>query len=87
MTIEGLTRSTVYAPVPTYAEKVNADIKVQITVDPSGRITRIFPLLKGNPSLERAVREALQRWRFNALPPNVPQESQTGSITFRFRLE
>ncbi len=85
--IEGLNRSTVYAPLPLYAEKVNVDIKVRITVDPQGRITQVFPLLKGNPSLEKAVQEALQRWRFNALPSNVPQESQTGIITFRFRLE
>ncbi len=85
--IEGLNRSTVYAPLPTYAEKVNVDIKVRITVDPQGRITQVFPLLKGNPSLEKAVQEALQLWRFNALPRNAPQESQTGTITFRFRLE
>ena len=85
--IEGLNRSTVYAPLPAYTEKVNADIKVRITVDPTGRITQVFPVLKGNPTLEKAVRDALQRWRFNTLPANAPQESQTGTITFRFRLE
>lgn len=86
--IEGLdNRNALSAPLPAYTEKVNAIIKVRVTVDPQGRITQVFPLIKGNPNLERAVRDALQRWRFNPLPPNAPQESQTGTIQFVFRLE
>jgi len=85
--IEGLNRDPVFAPVPRYAEKVDATIRVRITVDPRGRIASRIPLIKGNPELERAVMDALQRWRFNALPANAPQEPQTGVITFRFRLE
>lgn len=85
--IEGLNRDAVYAPLPVYPERVNATIRVRITVDPQGRITRRFPLLKGNPALEQAAMDALQRWRFNPLPPNAPQEPQTGVVTFRFRLE
>lgn len=85
--IEGLNRSAVYAPLPTYAEKVNAVITMRVTVDPQGRITRIIPVKKANPRLEQAVRQVLQRWRFNKLPLNAPQESQTGTVTFTFRLE
>lgn len=86
--IEGLdNRNPLSAPLPVYAEKVNAVIKVRVTVDPQGRITQVFPLIKGNPNLERAVRDALKRWRFNPLPPNAPQENQTGNIQFVFRLE
>jgi len=85
--IEGLDRDPSYAPLPQYAEKVDATIRVRITVDPRGRIVQRIPLLKGNPELERAVMDALQRWRFNALPANAPQEPQTGVITFRFRLQ
>lgn len=85
--IEGLNRDAVFAPLPTYREKVNAMIRVRITVDPQGRIVRRIPLIKGNPSLEQAVMDVLQRWRFNPLPSNAPQESQTGVVTFRFRLE
>jgi protein TonB len=77
----------VRAPLPRYAEKVNAVIRVRVTVDPQGRIVRRLPLMKGNPALEQAVMEALARWRFNALPPDAPQENQTGTITFAFRLE
>jgi len=85
--IEGLDRDPQFAPLPTYAEKVNARIRVRITVDPDGRIVRRVPLIKGNPTLEAAVMDALQRWRFNALPPGAPQENQTGTVTFTFRLE
>jgi protein TonB len=85
--IEGLNRTPVMAPPPPYSEKVNALIKVRITVDPRGRVIRQIPLLKGNPSLEQAVLETLREWRFNPLPPNAPQENQTGVVTFRFRLE
>ncbi len=85
--IEGLNRVPVTAPVPDYSEKVNAVIKIRITVDPTGRIVQRIPLMKGNPALEKSVMETLSTWRFNPLPPNAPQENQTGAITFRFRLE
>jgi protein TonB len=85
--IEGLDRDPAFAPLPSYTEKVNARIRVQITVNPEGRIVRRIPLIKGNPKLEAAVMDALQRWRFNPLPSAAPQENQTGTITFTFRLE
>ncbi len=85
--IEGLNRVPVNTTLPVYAAQVNAIIKVRITVDPQGRVIRRIPLIKGNPDLEQSVMDALQRWRFNALPFNAPQENQTGTITFRFQLE
>lgn len=85
--IEGLDRALVQAPLPVYAEKVNATIRVRIVVDPQGRIIQRIPLIKANPALEKAVMDALERWRFNPLPPGVPPENQTGVITFHFRLE
>ena len=85
--IEGLNRVSLSSPLPRYTEKVNATIKVRITVNPQGRVVQRVPLIKGNPELEEAVMNALQRWRFNPLPANAPQENQTGVITFRFRLE
>jgi protein TonB len=85
--IEGLDRDPISAPLPEYPANVNARIRVRITVGPDGRIVRRIPLMKGNPKLEAAVMDALQRWRFNPLPPAAPQETQTGVITFTFRLE
>lgn len=85
--IEGLDRNALHAPLPDYPEKVNATIRVRITVSPQGRIVQRLPLLKGNPALEQAVMDALSRWTFNPLPSNAPQEAQTGIVTFHFRLE
>ena len=85
--IQGLNRDATFAPLPAYREKVNATIRVQITVDPNGRVIRRIPVLKANPALDQAVMDALARWTFNRLPGNAPQENQTGVVTFRFRLE
>ncbi len=85
--IEGLNRVPVVTPLPAYNAQVTAVIAVRITVDPQGRVVVRIPLRKGDPQLEKAVMDALQRWRFNALPPNAPQENQTGVITFRFLLQ
>ena len=85
--IEGLNRTPVRVVRPVYTDKVNVTIRVRVTVNPKGEIVQQIPLLKGNPQLEQSVLKALQGWRFNPLPPNAPQENQTGTVTFRFRLE
>lgn len=85
--IEGLDRTRLHGPLPQYTEKVNATIEVKITVNPQGRVIGQQLVRKANPSLERSVREALRQWRFNRLPSGAPQETQTGVVTFRFRLE
>ena len=85
--IEGLNRTPVSAPLPTYSEKINALIRIRITVDPHGRIVQQIPLIKGSAALEQSVMEALRSWRFSPLPSIAPQENQTGVVTFRFTLE
>jgi protein TonB len=85
--IEGLDRTRLYGSLPEYSEKVEAKIKVEITVSPEGRVVGRRLVQKANPSLERSVLEALGRWRFNRLPSGAPQRNQTGTVTFRFRLE
>ncbi len=84
--IEGLNRIPVATVTPQYASEVNADITVQITVDPQGRVVGSLPLRKADARLEQAVSDALARWRFNPLPPGAPQVNQSGRVTFRFRL-
>lgn len=85
--IEGLNRNALHAPLPEYPSQVNAVIRVRIAVDPQGRIVERVPLIKGDPALERAVMQALEQWRFNPLPANVPRTNQIGTVTFQFRLE
>lgn len=85
--IEGLNRDVLAAPAPAYREKVNATIVFNVVVNPAGQIVSAFPVRKANATLERAITDALRRWRFNRLPANAPQVNQTGTVTFRFRLE
>lgn len=84
--IEGLNRVPRVAPLPAYVNKVNATIRVRITVAPDGRVVARVPMRKDDPALEAEVMRALERWRFNPLPSAAPQERQTGTITFTFRL-
>ena len=85
--IEGLdNRRLLSRRDPEYAEKVVADIRYEITVDPRGRIVRTRPVIKANAALEGAIRDALRDWRFDQLPPNAPQVDQTGYVIFHFRL-
>ncbi|MEM6646446.1 MAG: energy transducer TonB [Bacteroidota bacterium] len=85
--IEGLNRTPLSTPLPRYTSQVNAVISFIIEVNPRGEIVRKIPARKGDPALERAVLQVLDRWRFNALPANAPQVNQRGTVTFRFRLE
>jgi len=82
--IEGLNRAPLSTPPPAYTVQVDAFIQVRITVNPQGRIIQRIPIRKGDPTLERAVMDALDRWQFNPLPRDAPQENQTGTISFRF---
>ena len=82
--IEGLNRAPLSTPIPAYTVQVDAFIQVRIVVNPQGRIVQRIPIRKGDPTLERAVMDALDRWQFNPLPSDAPQENQTGVISFRF---
>ncbi|MEX2572890.1 MAG: hypothetical protein WD317_01275 [Balneolaceae bacterium] len=79
-----LDRSPMTQPLPENREDVEAVITVRFEVFPDGTIGRIIPTLKMNPELEREVMNTLRRWRFSRLPSGVPEETQWGTITFRF---
>jgi len=64
-----------------------ATIKIQFTVLPNGLVGSAVLLLKGDTKLENVTLETFKTWRFNPLPEYVTQESQTGIITFRFKLQ
>ncbi|MEX1063227.1 MAG: hypothetical protein WEC12_06455 [Balneolaceae bacterium] len=79
-----LDRSPMTQPLPENREDVEAVITVRFEVFPDGSIGRIIPTRKMNPELEREVMNTLRRWRFSRLPSGVPEETQWGTITFRF---
>lgn len=80
-------RSPMVQPLPDNTTDSEATITIRFEVKPNGTLGRIIPLKKMNPELEREVMQTLRSWRFSRLPSGVPQESQWGTITFRFVLE
>lgn len=77
-------RSPMVQPLPTNSANTEAVITVRFEVRPDGTVGRIIPLKKMNPELEREVMSTLRTWRFSRLPGGVPQQTQWGTITFRF---
>lgn len=83
--IEGLNRDPLVQPLPNNEAAVEATITLQFEVTPSGNLINIIPLRKsGNPALDRKTINILKRWQFSRLPNGVPQQNQTGTITFHF---
>lgn len=82
-----LERSPMVQPLPENTSDIEATITIKFEVKPNGTIGRVIPLRKMNPELEREVIHTLRSWRFSRLPSGVPQQSQWGTITFRFVLE
>lgn len=80
-------RAPMIQPLPDNIAGTEATITIRFEVKPNGTLGRIIPLKKMNPELEREVMRTLQNWRFSRLPSGVPQQSQWGTITFRFVLE
>jgi len=82
-----LDRSPMVQPLPSNPTNNEAEITVRFQVNPDGSLGQVFPLKKMNPELEREVMRTLRSWRFSRLPQGVPQETQWGTITFRFVLD
>jgi TonB family protein len=80
-------RNPTVQPLPDNTTGDEATITIRFEVKPDGSIGRIIPLKKMNAELEREVMRTLRSWRFSRLPSGVPQQSQWGTITFRFVLE
>lgn len=82
-----LERAPMVQPLPENTSDIEATLTIRFEVKPNGTIGRLIPLRKMNPELEREVIRTLRSWRFSRLPSGVPQQSQWGTITFRFVLE
>lgn len=80
-------RNPMVQPLPSNVSGQEATITIRFEVKPDGTVGRIIPLKKMNPELEREVMRTLRSWRFSRLPSGVPQQSQFGTITFRFVLD
>ncbi|MDZ7807379.1 MAG: TonB family protein [Gracilimonas sp.] len=77
-------RSSMIQPLPDNPNNSEGVVTVRFEVKPDGTVGRIIPLRKMNPELEREVTNTLRSWKFSRLPGGVPQQTQWGTITFRF---
>lgn len=74
-------------PLPDYTVDVEAIITVRFAVRPDGTVGSVTPVRRTDPDLENEVIRTIRSWRFNRLPAGVPQETQYGTVTFRFVLD
>ena len=76
-------------PKPNYPGNEEGLVVVQVSVDKNGKVEKAEAGVKGsntiNPELIAAAKKAALQARFNA-DPNAPA-FQTGTITYRFRLD
>lgn len=84
---EDIERSTVFNPTPGIIENYNAVVTFRFEVRPDGSVGKIIPIRKSSPTVNQEVQRTIRSWRFSALPANVPQQVQWGTITFRFVLQ
>jgi TonB family protein len=75
--------------IPTYPKGTDKQMAVilRFLVLPDGSVDAILPTRRTDEILEHAAIVALQTWRFEALPSAVSQKSQSGKVTFSFKLE
>ncbi len=75
--------------LPSYPKGYHGEgvVKLKFTVLPSGLVGDVLPLVKADPVLEKITIDAFQQWRFNPIPPDKPQKTATGVITFRYVLK
>lgn len=81
-------RKIYHHPLPEYPAGVSKeiDIKLRFTILPDGTVSQIIPVIKADSRLENAAINSLSQWRFEPLPKNAKQVSQTVVITFPYRL-
>lgn len=89
--IEGAasSRQVITEVLPEYPPGLNKEavIRIRFTVLPNGTVGEMVPVLKGDQTLEDLTMKAFRQWRFNPLPPDLPQDPQAGVITFRYVLK
>ena len=83
------TRKVIHRKLPRYPKgyKVAVRVSVQLFVLPSGEIERMRLTKKGGVPFDELTQSVLREWKFESLPPNAPQVTQEGRITFIYKLK
>lgn len=84
----GGSRKKLSGEIPKYPEGTNvaAQVRIRAWVLPNGTVRAVQPVQKANTALEDAAMKELKLWRFEPLPPAMPQIEQDCIVTFLFRL-
>jgi TonB family protein len=82
-------RRLLSAKLPSYPPGTDKEMAVVLSfvVLPDGSVSEIRPASRSDQILERAAISALSTWRFEALPPQLGEKLQRGSIKFNFKFE
>jgi hypothetical protein len=85
---DGGKRRLVNGDLPVYPEgvSVEAQIRLEAIVLPSGKVKTLRPVQKGNTRLEDAAMKKVRDWVFEPLGASAPQKEQPCLITFNFIL-
>ncbi len=85
----GRRRNLISGDLPKYPEntKVSAQIRLRLTVLPSGAVKSVEPMQKGDTRLENAAIKQTRMWRFAPLQSGQQQVDQRCVVTFNFRLQ
>ena len=83
------TRKILRKVIPLYPAgyEERTKVEVRLTVTPEGDVTRLLLIKTGGAVFDRITLDALRDWKFEALPPNVEQVDQEGTITFFYELK
>jgi protein TonB len=84
----GGSRKKLSGDIPKYPEgaNVSAQVRIRTWVLPNGSVRAVQPVQKANTMLEEAAMKELKLWKFEPLPPGMPQVEQDCVVTFLFRL-
>jgi len=81
-------RKLLYRPRPPRLELPSSmEIELKFWVLPDGSVGQVIPVKRGNALLEREMMVYLKKWRFNPLPPYLPQEKQWGTIPIKYLIK
>ncbi|HCT84377.1 MAG: hypothetical protein DKM50_07130 [Candidatus Margulisiibacteriota bacterium] len=79
-----------YPSYPEWAKQkgIESDVELKFWVDPVGNVMTVeVETLSGHFDLDRLAVEAVQKWKFEVLSPNIEKRAQWGTVVIHFRLE
>jgi len=79
-------RRVVFRPPPPKPSAImSGTVILKFWVHPNGTIGKILPVTRSDPELERVAMTFFEKFRFEAVSPDIGQ--QTGTIPIRFRIK